>query len=83
MQKQRRSLLTWPFASRYNELRSKYHAEYLPSVYQKVRVDLSKATSPPVGLSAWVRAQFWNTWPFSGLYGVAKTLLGKDYLLDK
>lgn len=69
--------------SRYNALRKKYHAEYLPSVYQKVKVDLSKATAAPAGLSAWAQAQFWNTWPFSGLYGVAKTLLEKDYLLAK
>ncbi|EGP92099.1 unnamed protein product [Zymoseptoria tritici ST99CH_1A5] len=67
----------------YDALRQKYNATYLPSVYEKVRVDLSKATAPPEGLSAWLSAQFWNVWPMSGLYGVAKTLLQKEYLLAK
>jgi hypothetical protein len=67
----------------YDALRQKYHADYLPSVYEKVRVDLKKATATPQGMSAWLSAQFWNVWPMSGLYGVAKTLLKKDYLLAK
>jgi FAD/FMN-containing dehydrogenase len=67
----------------YDALRQKYYADYLPSVYEKVRVDLSKTMAAPQGLSAWLTAQFWNVWPMSGLYGVAKTLLEKDYLLAK
>lgn len=67
----------------YDSLREKYHATYLPNVWQKVRVDLSKAHAANESWSAWAQSMFWKTWPMSGLYGVAKTLLDRDYLLAK
>ncbi|KAF2172956.1 hypothetical protein M409DRAFT_62599 [Zasmidium cellare ATCC 36951] len=67
----------------YDALREKYHATYLPNVWQKVRVDLSKAYAVNESWTAWAKGLFWNTWPMSGLYGVAKTLLDRDYLLAK
>lgn len=56
----------------YQALRKKYHAETLPSIYDKVKTDPSK--DPKKGI-------IWSIWPLTGLYGVAKCVLGKDYLL--
>lgn len=67
----------------YEALREKYHATYLPDVWQKVGVDLSKATEGTESWSAWLRQLAWNTWPVSGVYGVLRTLLDKEYLLAK
>jgi delta24-sterol reductase len=77
---------------KYNELRSKYHAENLPSVYDKVKVDLQgvagETTEQRVeGWSDWAYRRFWDTWPFGGLYGVASATKGllvqSDFLLKK
>ena len=68
----------------YDELRKKYGAEYLPSVYDKVRVDFEKEQRAiRDSWKLWIWTLFWNIWPFAGLYGVWKSLLGGDYLLPK
>ncbi|ORY68514.1 uncharacterized protein BCR38DRAFT_335181 [Pseudomassariella vexata] len=59
----------------YDALRAKYSATYLPSVYDKVKVDLGsngRATRP-----------CWGIRPFQGLYGVWRACWGGDYLLAK
>lgn len=61
----------------YDALRRKYKAEEagLPSVYDKVRVDLDKIKAQRSGLKG-VR-------PFGGLYGIWKSIRSRDYLLHR
>ncbi|PBP28549.1 FAD binding domain protein [Diplocarpon rosae] len=69
---------------RYDALREKYHASYLPSVYDKVKVDVQRERS--LREETWVArlvALFWSVWPLMGLYGVYKAMMGGDYLLPK
>lgn len=66
---------------RYDELRTRYNADYLPDLYQKVRVDLD-VPGEQVGIVDRVKGFLW-LWPVSGLYGVYKALRGGDYLLQK
>ncbi|KAF1984238.1 FAD-binding domain-containing protein [Aulographum hederae CBS 113979] len=68
----------------YEELRKKYGAEGLPSVYDKViskpreTGDKGKKT-----LVRRVKSRVWGTWPISGLYGVYKAAFGGEYLLKR
>ncbi|GFG08933.1 delta(24)-sterol reductase [Aspergillus udagawae] len=66
---------------KYDQLRERYHASYLPDLYQKVRVRL--APEDGKGQVGWgsIRDIVWNLWPVSGLYGVYKAWRGGDYLL--
>lgn len=61
----------------YDALRQKYKADEagLPSVYDKVRVDLDKIRAQRGGLKG-VR-------PFGGLYGIWKSIQSRDYLLHR
>lgn len=77
---------------KYMQLRRKYHAESLPSVYDKVKVDLQGVAGGEVkkremGWGEWVHKIFWETWPLGGLYGVASATKGllvkSDFLLKK
>ncbi|KAH7073274.1 hypothetical protein FB567DRAFT_196570 [Paraphoma chrysanthemicola] len=77
---------------KYVELRRKYHAENLPSVFDKVKVDLQgvaggKHEMKAVSWSQWAYNGFWGTWPLGGLYGVASAtkglLMPSDFLLKK
>ena len=68
----------------YDALRAKYHATYLPSVYEKVKIDFpaeKKAMSESWVM--WLLALFWSIWPFSGIYGVLQVVIGGDYLLRR
>jgi len=66
----------------YDVLRVKYHATYLPSVYDKVKVDVSKEKEAIAkSWIAWLLALFWSIWPLAGLYGVFHAIRGGDYLL--
>jgi len=66
----------------YEKLRSKYHASYLPSVYEKVKVDLpSEERDSNTSLLASLLALFWKIWPLAALYGVLHAIKGGDYLL--
>ena len=68
----------------YEALREKYHATSLPTIYEKVRIDLSKKENDGRGpIKAWLREIVLSTWPLSGVYGVYKTIVGSDYLLAK
>ncbi|KAJ6189947.1 hypothetical protein N7519_004855 [Penicillium mononematosum] len=72
----------------YDSLRARYHAQHLPSLYEKVRVRESDLPGPHRGEfeSGWkgsVKRALWNVWPFCGLYGVYKAWRGGDYLLQK
>ncbi|KAI4945415.1 hypothetical protein J4E86_009302 [Alternaria arbusti] len=77
---------------KYMDLRRKYHAESLPSVYDKVKVDLQgvaggKSVMKTESWNQWAYRQFWDTWPLGGLYGVASATKGlffqSDFLLKK
>ena len=59
----------------YDALRTKYKAEYLPSVYDKVKVDVD----PEGEKGRTVR----SNWPIAGLKGAYKAFRGGDYLLQK
>lgn len=61
----------------YDALRQKYKADEagLPSVYDKVQVDLDKIKAQRSGLKG-VR-------PFGGLYGIWKSIRSRDYLLHR
>ncbi|KAK0111400.1 hypothetical protein ONS95_001761 [Cadophora gregata] len=65
----------------YDTLRGKYHATYLPSVYDKVKVDVEKERR--LRAESKLSAFLWNIWPLMGLYGVYKAMIGGDYLLPK
>jgi Delta24-sterol reductase len=68
----------------YDSLRAKYHATYLPSIYDKVRVDVAaEEKAAQESWIVWLLVLFWNIWPLSGLYGVYKAWMGGDYLLSK
>ena len=58
----------------YDALRVKYHATSLPSVYDKVKIDINAQKKRSV-------SGIWAIWPLSGLYGVAKVVVGSNYLL--
>jgi delta24-sterol reductase len=66
----------------YDRIREKYHASYLPSVYDKVKVD---AVVEPETLHwiPWLLAMFWSLWPLKGLFGVYMAIHGGDYLLPR
>ncbi|KAM0330611.1 hypothetical protein ACHAQA_003560 [Verticillium albo-atrum] len=53
----------------YDDLREKYHATTLPTVYDKVRVDIDKERARK-GLGSRLAVK----WPFAGLIGVASAL---------
>ncbi|KAK5110378.1 hypothetical protein LTR62_006086 [Meristemomyces frigidus] len=68
----------------YENLREKYGATHLPTVFEKTRVDLPRTTA--VGTStweSWFRGKAWEMWPVSGLYGVWKAVSAREYLLAK
>lgn len=68
----------------YEALRAKYHATYLPSVYDKVKVDVeSEKKAIRDSWMVWLLALFWSIWPLSGLYGVLQATIGGDYLLPR
>lgn len=61
----------------YDALRSKFKADEagLPSVYDKVKVDLEKNKGQRGGLK--------SVWPFGGIYGLYKSIQSKDYMLHR
>ena len=68
----------------YEMLRAKYHATYLPSIYEKVRLRADPKQNMVSGpWTARLKGAFWSIWPLSGLYGVCKAAMGGEYLLAK
>lgn len=66
----------------YDRLREKYKATSLPSVQQKVNVDLSKWTpTQELPWKAYFYEKFKEQWPVKGLYGALHVLLSREYLL--
>ncbi|TFA98901.1 hypothetical protein CCMA1212_009387 [Trichoderma ghanense] len=70
--------------SSYDALRKKYGAEYLPSVYDKVKVDVEgEERARNATWRTRCRARFWDLWPLAGLRGFYGAVKGGDYLLQK
>jgi hypothetical protein len=68
----------------YAALREKYHATYLPTVYDKVKVDIEKEEKAlKESRKLRILEAIWSVWPLRGLYGVYKAMMGGDYLLPK
>lgn len=63
----------------YEALRKKYHAETLPTVYDKVRIDVDAAREER---AKW-RMSMKSRWPVGGLYGIWKSILSGDYTLHR
>jgi delta24-sterol reductase len=63
----------------YDSLREKYGATSLPSVYEKVKVDV-KAEKKAEAKNAYVFRSLTTTWPFSGLYGIKKAIESRTYI---
>lgn len=63
----------------YDELRERFSATSLPTVYEKVNVDLEKID--PKRMS-WVQRLLWS-WPLAGLLGIHHAIKSKDYLLHR
>ncbi|KAI0152603.1 hypothetical protein GGR57DRAFT_492647 [Xylariaceae sp. FL1272] len=60
----------------YEELRAKYHATSLPTVYDKVKV---RTDDDRVGWKPWLK----SLWPVGGLYGIWRGIESKDYMLHR
>ncbi|KAG9256845.1 uncharacterized protein F5Z01DRAFT_490399 [Emericellopsis atlantica] len=63
----------------YTALREKYHATTLPSVYDKVKVDVDRRRRE---LGEW-RQRVKSLRPLGGLYGIAKSIKSGDYWLHR
>lgn len=61
----------------YDSLRAKYKADEagLPTVYDKVKVDLDKTKAAGGGIK--------GVWPFGGIYGIYKSIKSRDYTLHR
>ena len=65
----------------YNDLRQKYHAMSLPSVYDKVKIDIEAETNAVK--SSW-RLWFLSLWPINGFWSLWKAeTSGQHLLADK
>lgn len=64
----------------YDRVRAKYGAEWLPTVYDKVKVQEQDGV-PTRDWIPWLVALFWTIWPLRGLYGVLMAVVGGDYLM--
>lgn len=62
----------------YDALREKYDATSLPSVYEKVKVDVE--VEKRAAASSSLRSSTISLWPFSGLYGIKKAIDSGTYL---
>ncbi|KAK7906540.1 hypothetical protein PG985_016277 [Apiospora marii] len=59
----------------YDQLRLKYGATGLPSIYDKVKVHVPRL----LGTQSWLR-RFLSRWPFAGIAGIVVAIRSKDYL---
>lgn len=68
----------------YDALRAKYGAAYLPSVYDKVRVDVdAEEAAVRATWKSRAKHRVKEIWPVRGVYGFYKAAVGGDYLLQK
>lgn len=62
----------------YDGLRKKYHAEGLPDVFEKVKLNRDKATMTP-SWEQWAR----SLWPMPGFIGLQKAIASGDYKIAR
>lgn len=62
----------------YTALREKYNAQSLPTVFDKVSVDVEAERKAKA--SATASQKILDTWPISGFYGLSKAIQSGDYL---
>lgn len=62
----------------YDSLRAKYHAETLPTVYEKVKVDVEGEKRAKQ--QATMAEKLIDTYPLSGMWGLRKAIESGDYL---
>ncbi|KIW03388.1 uncharacterized protein PV09_05595 [Verruconis gallopava] len=69
----------------YDALRSKYYASGLPTIYDKVKLDIAAERKARAEASLYerIKATLKSIWPIRGAYGVLRTLISTDYLLDR
>lgn len=63
----------------YESLRTKYIATTLPTVYDKVRIDIDAAREER---KKW-KLSFKSKWPVGGFYGILQAIKSKDYHLHR
>jgi hypothetical protein len=63
----------------YDELRTKYHATTLPTVYDKVNVDIKAKAQ---GGKHWSHAMK-AYWPIGGFWGIRQSIKSRDYYLHR
>lgn len=64
----------------YEALRKKYHAEYLPNVWEKIRVDVEKERQEL--RTSW-KLRVLRVWPFAGIWGVWKAIRSGDWRIPR
>lgn len=64
----------------HQRLRTKYKAEMLPDVYDKVHVDIEKYTE--MVNKDW-SLKLRGIWPLGGLWGIWKSIQSRDYLISR
>ncbi|KOS17027.1 Delta(24)-sterol reductase [Escovopsis weberi] len=66
----------------YDRLRQRYRAQHLPSVYDKIKVDVvTEESAKRANWRARMGNAVMNTWPMPGLRGMRALLAGSEYLL--
>ncbi|KAG6223671.1 hypothetical protein E4U34_000744 [Claviceps purpurea] len=63
----------------YEDLRQKYHATTLPTVHDKVRIDIDAAREERKKAKQSLKSR----WPVGGLYGIWQAIKSRDYLLHR
>jgi delta24-sterol reductase len=64
----------------YDALREKYHAQHLPTMFDKVTVDVEQERRE--NATSWWR--WWlSIWPLGGVWALRKAIQSKDYLLHR
>ncbi|KAK4237162.1 hypothetical protein C8A03DRAFT_34895 [Achaetomium macrosporum] len=68
----------------YERLRERYAAASLPSLYEKVHVDVEKVMGPASGrgIRAWL-SRLAGVWPLPGILGIWWAMRSRDYLIHR
>jgi len=69
---------------KYNAIRAKFHAEYLPTIYDKAKVDVDgEKKALKESWRVWLLDWIWSIWPLMGLYGVLYVLLSGKVVIPQ
>ena len=68
----------------YDDLRNKYNADYLPSVFDKTKFDWgAEQRAIDASWLRWLFSFVWWIWPMPGVYGVICVFMQSEYLISK